>query len=80
VRIAANEALMRRRRREGHGSQRYFRARSLLRQSMAQDSGKPVSLESPIVITEPDRKRLMLRRRGERGARRDNEYSGVLYR
>ena len=39
---------------------RYFRARSLLREGMAQELGKPASLECPIVITERDRQRLML--------------------
>ena len=38
---------------------RYFRARSLLREGMAQHAGKPASLEQPIVITDRDLKRLM---------------------
>jgi RNA polymerase sigma-70 factor, ECF subfamily len=38
---------------------RYFRARSLLRESMAQQSHKPASLDSPIRVTERDMKRLM---------------------
>jgi RNA polymerase sigma-70 factor (ECF subfamily) len=39
---------------------RLFRARNLLRESMARESDKPASLESPILITERDRKRIML--------------------
>ena len=39
---------------------RYFRARTLLREGLAQELGKPASLECPIVITERDRKRLLL--------------------
>ena len=39
---------------------RYFRARTLLREAMAQESGKPASLACPILITERDRKHLRL--------------------
>jgi RNA polymerase sigma factor (sigma-70 family) len=39
---------------------RFFRARSLLRESMAQQSHKPASLDSPIRVTERDMKRLLL--------------------
>jgi RNA polymerase sigma-70 factor, ECF subfamily len=39
---------------------RYFRARSLLREGMARQWDKPASLDCPILITERDRKRLML--------------------
>jgi RNA polymerase sigma-70 factor, ECF subfamily len=39
---------------------RYFRARSLLRKSMAREWDKPSSLESPLLITEQDLKRLRL--------------------
>jgi RNA polymerase sigma factor (sigma-70 family) len=38
---------------------RYFRARSLLRQFMASDLDKRSSLDSPLLITEEDRARLM---------------------
>jgi RNA polymerase sigma-70 factor (ECF subfamily) len=39
---------------------RYFRARRLLQESMARETDKPASLDSPILITERDRKGLML--------------------
>ena len=39
---------------------RYFRARRLLRESMAPASARPASMECPLLITERDRKRLML--------------------
>jgi RNA polymerase sigma-70 factor, ECF subfamily len=38
---------------------RYFRARNLIREGMAEQSDKPASLESPILITDHDLKRLM---------------------
>src|SRR5687767_419682 len=38
---------------------RYFRARSLLRESMVDDADKRSSLDSPLLITEVDRARLM---------------------
>jgi RNA polymerase sigma-70 factor (ECF subfamily) len=41
---------------------RYFRARTLLREGLAQESDKPASLESPILMTERDRRHLMLLR------------------
>jgi len=41
---------------------RYFRARALLRKSMARESDRPCSLEVPLLILERDRERLRLLR------------------
>jgi RNA polymerase sigma-70 factor (ECF subfamily) len=41
---------------------RYFRARALLRRSMARESDRPGSLEAPLLILERDRERLRLLR------------------
>lgn len=38
---------------------RYFRARRLLRESMAPDTGNPSSIDTPVLITSEDRVRLM---------------------